>query len=307
MNLLQLKYAVEIDRTRSINKAAENLYMGQPNLSRAIRELENSLGIKIFRRTSKGMTPTPQGEEFLIHARRILAQVAQVEELYKSEAANKQRLSISVPRASYLACAFTEFTKTLDSQRPIEIYYKETNSMEAINNILQEDYRLGIIRYQTTFDSYFKDYMREKDLDYELILEFSYVAAVSRSHELAQAEDFKLEQLGKYTEIAHSDPFVPSLPFFDAKKAELSEYVDKRIFVFERGSQFDLLTSTEGTFMWVSPIPKSVLAHYGIVQKQSSENNKLYRDMLIYRRGTRFTELEKRFLEEVKAQIRELG
>ena len=65
MNIAHLKYAVEVEKTASITKAAENLFMGQPNLSRGIKELEETLGVKIFKRTSKGIVPTPQGEEFL--------------------------------------------------------------------------------------------------------------------------------------------------------------------------------------------------------------------------------------------------
>ncbi len=90
MNLLHLKYAIEIEKTQSINKAAENLYMGQPNLSRAIKELERSMGVKIFQRTSKGMIPTPEGIEFLGYAKKILAQVDQVENLFSK---NKRRHS----------------------------------------------------------------------------------------------------------------------------------------------------------------------------------------------------------------------
>ena len=65
MNLLHLKYAVEVSKTKSISKAAENLFMGQPNLSRAIRELEESLGIVIFERSTKGNSVTEAGAEFL--------------------------------------------------------------------------------------------------------------------------------------------------------------------------------------------------------------------------------------------------
>ena len=72
MNLMHLKYAVEVEKTRSISKAAENLFMSQPNLSRAIKELEETLGITIFKRTSKGMSLTPQGEEFMQYARKII-------------------------------------------------------------------------------------------------------------------------------------------------------------------------------------------------------------------------------------------
>ena len=98
-NILHLKYAVEIEKTGSITKAAENLYMGQPNLSRAIRELEESLGITIFMRSSRGVVPTEQGREFLNYARNILAQVEEMENLYGKTGANRQRFAISVPRA----------------------------------------------------------------------------------------------------------------------------------------------------------------------------------------------------------------
>lgn len=79
MNLLHLKYAVVIAETNSMTKAADLLFTAQPNLSRAIKELESTLGITVFRRTSKGIFPTPQGEEFLGYARKILAQVDAVE------------------------------------------------------------------------------------------------------------------------------------------------------------------------------------------------------------------------------------
>lgn len=64
MNIAHLKYAVEVEKTASITKAAENLFMGQPNLSRGIKELEETLGVKIFKRTSKGIVPTPQERSF---------------------------------------------------------------------------------------------------------------------------------------------------------------------------------------------------------------------------------------------------
>ena len=76
MNLMHLKYAVEIARTKSISKAAEVLYMGQPNLSRAIKELEESLGIVIFNRNSKGITITPEGEEFLSYAKKTRGEIS---------------------------------------------------------------------------------------------------------------------------------------------------------------------------------------------------------------------------------------
>lgn len=299
MNLLHLKYVVEVEKTRSISKAAENLLMGQPNLSRAIKELEESLGVTLFKRTSKGISPTAQGEEFLQYAKKIIAQVEEVEALYKEGRTDKQSFSISVPRASYISCAFTEFAKSIDTKKEAEIFYKETNSMRVINNILQADYKLGIIRYQTAFEQYFHALLHEKGLSYEIMVEFSYQAVMSKEHPLARKESIRLTDLSKYIEIAHADPYVPSLPLVDAKKAELSEFVNKRIFVFERGSQFDLLSNVPNTFMWVSPIPQRLLDQYGLVMKKCPANRKVYKDVLVYRKGYHFTELDKKFISEL--------
>lgn len=85
MNTLLLQYAVEVERTGSITRAAANLYMDQPNLSKAIRSLEESLGAPIFKRTPKGVVPTARGRIFLEHARNVLAQIEEMEHLYKPD------------------------------------------------------------------------------------------------------------------------------------------------------------------------------------------------------------------------------
>ncbi len=109
MNLMHLKYAAEIAKTGSLNKAAESLYMGQPNLSRAIKELEANLGSTIFERSPKGMVLTQDGEVFLGYANRILSQIDEIESIYKSNGPSKQKFSISVPRAGYISDAFVRF------------------------------------------------------------------------------------------------------------------------------------------------------------------------------------------------------
>ena len=88
MNITHLKYAMEIAKTHSLNKAAENLYMAQPNLSRAIKELEENIGISIFNRKSHGMDLTVEGEEFLEYAKKILKQIDEVESLYDKKKRN---------------------------------------------------------------------------------------------------------------------------------------------------------------------------------------------------------------------------
>ena len=100
MNILHLKYVISIAENGSINKAAEELHVAQPNLSRVVKEMEADLGIQFFRRSSKGMMLTPDGELFVNQARKILEQIDEMESMYKEKKAGEQRFSISVPRAT---------------------------------------------------------------------------------------------------------------------------------------------------------------------------------------------------------------
>lgn len=306
MNLMHIKYAVEVANEGSINKAAEKLYVGQPNLSRAIKELEASLGVKIFERSAKGMGLTSDGETFIRYAKTILRQVDEVESIFNGSGSVKKRFSISVPRASYISDAFARFSHSLTNEAEAEIIYKETNSLRAIKNILHEDYKLGIIRYAENYDKYFKTMLDEKDMQYEMITEFSYVLAMSRDNPLASAEKITFDTLKDYIEIAHADPYVPSLPLSQVRKEELPDNIGRRIFVFERASQFELLSENPETFMWVSPIPQKLLDRYDLVQIPCEENKKIYKDILIYKRDYKLTALDKAFIDELCKSKREM-
>lgn len=187
----------------------------------------------------------------------------------------------------------------IKTDTPADIFYKETNSMRTINNVVREDYNLGIIRYQSAFEKYFSTMFDEKKLDYETITEFSYVLLLSRRHPLAERDNISPRDLSDYIEVIHGDPYVPSLPLIDVKKAELSEYVDKRIYVFDRSSQFEILSSVPDTFMWVSPISEKLLSSFELVQKRVNANKKIYKDVLIRRRDYRLTELDRIFIEKL--------
>jgi DNA-binding transcriptional LysR family regulator len=295
LNVLHLKYAVEVAKTGSLNKAAEKLFMAPPNLSRSIKELETDLGITIFERSQKGVTLTPEGEEFIGYAKSLLKQIDHIEGLYKDTASKKQRFSISVPRASYISDALVEFSNEL-GQEPVEIFYKETNSQRTINNILNHDYKLGIIRYAENYDKFFKTMLEEKGLAYEMVTEFSYKLVMSADSPLAKKENITFDDLTDFIEIAHADPYVPSLPLAKVVKEELPDNIERRIFIFERASQSDLLSRNKETFMWVSPIPEDTLNKYNLVQVDCVDNKKVYKDILIYKKGYKLTELDKKFI-----------
>ena len=306
MNLLHMKYAVEIAETNSINKAADKLYVGQSALSRAIKELEASLGVTLFERSAKGMFLTADGEIFIRHAKNVLAQVDEIEDMFSDGTISKKHFSVSVPRASYIAEAFAEFSKVIDKDMQAEILYKETNSMRAVKNILQEDYKLGIIRYAENYDKYYKTMMDEKGLDYELITEFRHVLIMSSESPLAKKEKITYGDLVDLVEISNPDPYVPSLPLAEVRKEELSEISSRRIFVFERASQFELLSENPETYMWVSPVPQKTLERFGLAQRKCDENKRVYKDLLIHRKDYSHSELDNMFIEYVIKSKREV-
>ena len=306
MNILHMKYAVEVAKSGSLNKAAESLAMNQPNLSRAIKELENSLGVTLFTRSTKGMVLTPDGETFLRYAKVILKQVDEVENMFRNSSSHKKTFSISVPRASYISNALSSFSLALRNEENVKIFYEETNTQRIIKNILEADYNLGILRYAESFNEFYTNLFKEKGLRNELVTEFKYILLMNKENPLAKKDFITFADLRDYIEIAHADPFVPSLPFASVRKEELPDNINRRIFVFERASQFDLLSTNPDTFMWVTPSPKSTLDRFGLVEKKNTENNRVYRDVIIYKKYYVLSDLDKLFISELCRAKREL-
>ncbi len=295
MNILHVKYAVEVARLGSLNKASETLFIAQPNISRAIKDLESYLGIEIFKRTARGMELTPDGEEFIDYAQDVLCRIDKLDQSYRDGSHKKKKFSISVPRACYISSAIAEFSKNLGDS-DVEIYYKETNSKKTINKILSNEYKLGIIRYAENYDKYYKSLLEEKALIGEMIAEFSYVLLINKDNPLAKKEIINYEDLFPYIEITHADPYVPSLSMSKVFREEIPNTIGRRIFVFERASQFDILSENPEAFMWVSPAPQKILDRYNLVQRTCCGNKKTYKDVLIYHKGYKLTKLDKDFI-----------
>lgn len=296
MNLVHLKYVLEIYKTKNFSKAAENLYMGQPNLSRAIKELEQNLGITLFDRTTKGLEVTEEGEEFVQYAKKILNDVEKIEKIYTYKNEKKDRFSILVPRASYISKSFVNFANSVSKENALEFIYKETNSYKAINKVLQGEYRLGIVRYNHAYEKYFRELFLDKGLTSEIIYEFKYKVVMHKDNPLAKKESILFDELKNYTELCHPDPYVPTLPFSNVKKTIFSEDIKKRIFIYERASQFEMLSTIKDTFMWVSPIPQDILDRYNLVELECSDIINEYKDVLIYRNGYKLTKNDSEFL-----------
>lgn len=303
MNLQQLKFAVEVARSKSISRAAENLYVSQPFLSKAIRELEGDIGIDIFNRTSRGVIPTKKGEEFLAHAQSILSHVDEVEQLYKVKPREEYHFEITVPISCYIAQAFVSFMQELSDKSRIKVDYQEANTMTAIGRVVEHDSNIGIIRYQEDYEDYFLRYVESKDLIAKPLWRYAYQLIMSRESLLAGKEQIEPGDLEGLIEISHGDPTVPSLPTSMLMEMKQRDAAPREIVVYERQSQFELLCEIPRTYMWASPTPRSVLERYPLVQKKCALPGNHYKDVLIYRKGYRLTAEDRLFIQKVQEEI----
>ena len=297
MNIQHLRYAVEVEKTRSITEAAENLFMSQPNLSRAIRELEGVLGIAVFDRTPKGIMPTAQGEEFLHYARSILAQFDEMTEHYcKKEGANAV-LRLSVPRSSYIAHAFSLFAQLADPSLTLD--YKETNALRSIRNVTEDGYDLGIVRYQVDYEKYFTDTFREKGLQYRELWTFPYLAMLRVDHPAARKQTLRLSDLSDSIALAQGDLYVPSLPR-DSCGAVGSP--GRSIRVYDRTSEYELVSTLPRAYAWVAPVPEDMLTRYHLTLRPCADYAVRHKDVLIYRKQYMLSPMDELFLEQL-AQV----
>ncbi len=179
------------------------------------------------------MTPTRRGKELLEQAREIIARIDELDTTYLPLKPTIQRFTISIPRASYISHAFTNFVQTLDSEKEIELNFFETNSIQAINNIIETECNLGIIRFQTTHEKYYLDLLQEKNIQYKEIWQFEYLLLMSNAHPLAHTPDIQYSDLQNYIEIVHGDLAIPSNNYSGAQKNQDPAQIKKRIFVYD--------------------------------------------------------------------------
>ena len=300
MNLTDLEFVIAVERHGSISKAAKELFVAQPNLSKVIRTLEKEFGIVIFERTSKGVVTTSEGQAFIQKAKNIMKDVASLKGEFEDTAVKQEKLRISVPRASYITYAFTKYVNSIPHESQLSISFVECNSTTAINNILSSKYGLGIIRYEMTYEDYFLMFLQLKGLQHETVMEFDYQILLSADSPLALYPVIAEKDLDGYIEIVHGDTQLPSGEYLELPPDSGRGSQADRIYVCERGSQFDLLAMVPHTYMWVSPMPPSVLRQHGLTERPCADGNHRYRDVLVYRNGYKMGKWERLFLEELE-------
>ena len=301
INTLHFKYAVEVERTGSITQAAENLFMGQPNLSKAIMELEETLGYQIFQRTSKGVLPTEKGTAFLVYAKNVLASIEKMEALSDRYSAN-QTLSVAFIRSTYIACAVKRLLSELDHTEKLRFNVHETNAVQIINSVVSGAFNLGIVRYRLFHEQYFMDYIRDKDLDVIPFWEFDSMVLTSernyRSGEMLSSRD-----LASMTPISFGDESIPYLSFGEVKREAKSPVADKAVFVYDRATAMDFLDVIPDSYMLTAPIPPKELEKYSLVQQKCDVPNERSKDVIVFQKGYKLSALDRRFIN-ILSEIR---
>ena len=122
---------------------------------------------------------------------------------------------------------------------------------------------------------------------------------ISKQNPLSEKEILTSDDLGGYVEIAFADPYVPAVPYAEVIKEEVSDTSKRRIYIYDRASQFELLTENTDTFMLAPPLTEELLEKHGLVQRELVGSEKKYRDLLIKRKNYRFSPLDELFLSEI--------
>lgn len=283
MTLQKMKNIVTIAKEGSITKASHVLFRAQSNLSSMVREVEEELKITIFERTPSGVKMTLQGEQFVACAEEILEKMKKLEQIGK-KSEDMYSIGFSVCRASYCVRAVSEWMdRTFTATQKLSLRLHETNTEETIEQVLCGESVLGIIRLPLFYESYYRQKLEEKGLCCDRLMEFTMMLIMRDNHPLSFVDGISQEDLFRYTEIVHGDQ--QSLALSMARiNPLLYGAPPRRIYVYDRGSQIDLLRRLPGAYMWVSPIPLDMVDSYGMCIRSCPISTVVNLDLLIWRR-----------------------
>lgn len=197
MTLQQLKYAITISETGSLNKAAEILYIAQPSLTTAIRELEKEIGIQIFNRSGRGVTLTNDGTEFILYARQVCMQYDVLSEKYLGGGNIKKKFGVSTQHYSFAVKAFVEMVKVLGTS-DYEFAIRETKTREIINDVHNLRSEIGILYLDNFNRQSITKLLSTNNLEFKKLTECMPYVYLWSGHPLAKEKSISFEQLSDY-------------------------------------------------------------------------------------------------------------
>lgn len=243
MTLQQIRYAIAVADTGSMNEAAKQLFIAQPSLSVAIRELEEEVGFSIFIRSRKGVEVTPEGKEFFGYIRQVSEQFSLVEDKYLRTEKRKKRFSVSSQHYSFAIKAFVETVRQFGMDE-YEFTMKETKTYEVIEDIKFSKSEIGIIYLNDFNEKVLNKLLLENNLEFTELLQCNAYVYLWKGNPLAKRESLSLEELEPYPCLAFDQGNNNS--FYFAEEL-LSDYQYKRLIrVNDRATILNLMVGLNG-------------------------------------------------------------
>lgn len=197
MTLTQLRYLMTIAKTGSFNKAAEQLYVSQPSLTSAVKELERELGITLFYRSGRGVTLTGDGTEFLLYAKQLYGQYEDILERYGKGSSHRKRFGVSTQHYSFAVKAFVDMAKQFDmSQYEFAIW--ETRTAEVISDVSTMKSEIGVLYLCDLNRRSMEKLLRSAGLEFHHLIECQAYVYLWKGHPLAKERSIRFEQLRDY-------------------------------------------------------------------------------------------------------------
>lgn len=294
MTLIQLKYAIVIASANSMNEAARTLFVSQPSLSTAIRDLEEEIGVELFRRTNRGISLTPEGEEFIGYARQVVEQYQLIESKYIAKENIKKKFSVSMQHYTFAVNAFVEMVKQFGMDE-YEFAIHETKTYDVIEDVKNFKSEIGILYLNDFNQKILTKLFDEFNLEFHEILQCGIYVYMWKGHPLAGQEEIALEELDEYPCLSFEQGNYNS--FYFAEEV-LSTYEYKRLIkVNDRATMLNLMVGLNGYTLCSGIICEELNgADYCAVRLKSDEVMTIG---YLVRKGVAISALGKKYLEEI--------
>ena len=197
MTLTQMNYIITISETGSLNKAAEALYISQPSLTNAVKELEKELGITIFNRSGRGVTLTNDGTEFLMYARQIYGQYESVLEKYSEGGSYKKKFGVSTQHYSFAVKAFVDMAQEFDMSE-YEFAIRETKTADVISDVSTMKSEVGVLYLSDFNRKAILKLLHSANLEFHHLIDCQAYVYLWKNHPLAKEKSISYDQLEKY-------------------------------------------------------------------------------------------------------------
>lgn len=243
MTLQQLRYVTAVADCKTISKTAQQFYISQPSLTNSLQELEQELGITIFHRTNRGVSLTPEGEEFLGYARQVLAQMDLIEEKYLGAAPVKHQFCVSAQHYSFAVEAFVELLKEYGGDE-YDFRIRETQTYEIIEDVANLRSEVGVLYLNHDNETVLRKVIRDHDLVFTPLFTAMPHVFVSTLSPLAQKNALTLQDLAPYPRLSYEQGEHNSFYFSEEILSTLDSKKD--ILVRDRATLFNLLIGLNG-------------------------------------------------------------